>query len=279
MRPEFTEALVAGLFETDRFERWVAELFRYRDAKGDFLSTRILAKKSEAKQKLLMFSLYTSLWETWDRILNRYCPNYSRTGRGYHSLELLDVSTTVVARESPLDYEDEHGRNPLHQVCFWFGKYKIWAIVKHSQITDRFESALDCLKHIQRQYGYEVDINRYDIYGQTPLMTMVKSLANSTCSDEEVADIINFFCDNGAYIYLRDRNGNTALSIAAHLGVREAVRILIERGADVNTKNDDGLTPLDRAKEAYISCPRRQKNPRIFANRMKTLICLWGHVI
>ncbi len=37
--------------------------------------------------------------------------------------------------------------------------------------------------------------------------------------------------------------------MAARRGNAETVSILVKAGADANAKNDDGLTPLDLAKE------------------------------
>lgn len=41
-----------------------------------------------------------------------------------------------------------------------------------------------------------------------------------------------------------DENGNTILSISAQVGSLETLKFLIEQGAEVNTTNDLGNTPL-----------------------------------
>jgi len=48
----------------------------------------------------------------------------------------------------------------------------------------------------------------------------------------------------------RDRLGNTALIYAAAGGHAEVVRLLLGAGADANTRNDAGLSALDRAARA-----------------------------
>ncbi|MBU6475912.1 MAG: ankyrin repeat domain-containing protein [Alphaproteobacteria bacterium] len=57
--------------------------------------------------------------------------------------------------------------------------------------------------------------------------------------------------DQKADIDEKDLNGNTPLNRAADLGHTEIVRALIEKGADVNTKNLAGDTPLMSAIAAY----------------------------
>ena len=46
-----------------------------------------------------------------------------------------------------------------------------------------------------------------------------------------------------------DKENNTALILASKFGYSEIVKILIENGADINIKNNDGKTALDYAEE------------------------------
>jgi ankyrin repeat protein len=48
---------------------------------------------------------------------------------------------------------------------------------------------------------------------------------------------------------MHDNNGNTPLHFAASEGHLEVARMLLELGADVNSQNDEGLTPLQRASQ------------------------------
>jgi hypothetical protein len=47
---------------------------------------------------------------------------------------------------------------------------------------------------------------------------------------------------------VKDKRGFTPLHYAARGGRNEIAELLISKGADVNAKNDEGKTPLDRAK-------------------------------
>lgn len=48
---------------------------------------------------------------------------------------------------------------------------------------------------------------------------------------------------------LSDNNGATALFVAAASGHSKIVQLLIKNGADVNLKNNEGLTPLHAASD------------------------------
>ena len=51
--------------------------------------------------------------------------------------------------------------------------------------------------------------------------------------------------EHGADVNGRNRDGNTALHLAAFLGRAETAELLINNGADVKAKNGDGATPID----------------------------------
>ncbi|SVA93070.1 uncharacterized protein METZ01_LOCUS145924, partial [marine metagenome] len=53
--------------------------------------------------------------------------------------------------------------------------------------------------------------------------------------------------DKGADVNAKNDDGATPLHHAAEKGHKEIVELLINKGADVNAKNLDGKTPLDAA--------------------------------
>ena len=55
--------------------------------------------------------------------------------------------------------------------------------------------------------------------------------------------------DKSAYIDAESPNGTTPLMMAARYGNSKAVQILIDEGADVQLKNQLGLSALDFAKQ------------------------------
>ena len=66
------------------------------------------------------------------------------------------------------------------------------------------------------------------------------------------SDSEEFFiaADKGAKLDVKDKfEGETALHLASRNEHLEVVKLLIERGADINIKNNEGETPLDFAKK------------------------------
>ncbi|MDC0857561.1 ankyrin repeat domain-containing protein [Rickettsiales bacterium] len=57
-------------------------------------------------------------------------------------------------------------------------------------------------------------------------------------------EIVKLLLDRGAEVNQAGRYGTTPLHIAAHRGHREAVQLLLDRGAEVNQSDNDGTTPL-----------------------------------
>ena len=57
--------------------------------------------------------------------------------------------------------------------------------------------------------------------------------------------------ENGADINTRSNDGQTPTHIAAFRGHIEVLRLLIENGADVNARSNRGQTPLQAARQYY----------------------------
>jgi uncharacterized protein len=62
--------------------------------------------------------------------------------------------------------------------------------------------------------------------------------------------VMQLLLDHHAYIDASSPNGTTPLMMAAHYGTAEAVKLLLDAGADVSIKNQLQLTALDMALRA-----------------------------
>lgn len=60
-------------------------------------------------------------------------------------------------------------------------------------------------------------------------------------------DIIKLLLDKSAYIDAESPNKTTPIMMAAHTGQRAAVQLLMEAGADISLKNEQGLSAADFA--------------------------------
>jgi len=61
--------------------------------------------------------------------------------------------------------------------------------------------------------------------------------------------VINLLLEENAYIDAASPNGSTPLMMAARYGTPEAVKLLLEAGADPSLVNSLGLSALDFAKQ------------------------------
>lgn len=81
--------------------------------------------------------------------------------------------------------------------------------------------------------------------------------------------VMRLLLDNYAYIDAASPNGSTPLMMAAMYGTQEAVKLLLEAGADPTLKNAKGLGAIDFARQVQreetvllISAAVRGRNPK-----------------
>lgn len=63
------------------------------------------------------------------------------------------------------------------------------------------------------------------------------------------AEVVKSFIEKGVDIEAKNEHGWTPLIIVCILGHTEKVKLLLEAGVDINVKNSIGQTPLDIAEE------------------------------
>ena len=61
-------------------------------------------------------------------------------------------------------------------------------------------------------------------------------------------EAVKLLLEKGANIHNRHKDGSTALHSAAFLGHIDTVKLLLEKGADINARKPDGVTPLAAAQ-------------------------------
>jgi len=87
----------------------------------------------------------------------------------------------------------------------------------------------------------QCDINGKDNMGTTPLQISLMRKALV------LAHLPELLIDKGADVNAKNNDGNTALHETARFGYLEITRKLLDKGTDVNVKNNDGFTPLHSA--------------------------------
>lgn len=85
------------------------------------------------------------------------------------------------------------------------------------------------------------DVNECDARRKSMATPLIRSAINSNGHE-----YLRWFLKNGANVNQKDGAGWTALHFACEYKNLDSVKLLIEAGADINSKNNMGATPLLR---------------------------------
>ncbi|KAI1471744.1 ankyrin [Daldinia caldariorum] len=167
--------------------------------------------------------------------------------------------------------EDAHGRNALH------------ALAEVELDIDRVQHpTYDNQRHKKRKFKEEegeprpdsshnskrleflegiiassVDVNHYDNRGQTPLMAFIALRPEDSRSDkEDMERFIRKIVEAGANLEQRNREGKTALHVAACSGKKVALKELLQLGANPYVRDACGLSVLAAIDEIWIHTER-----------------------
>jgi ankyrin repeat protein len=89
-----------------------------------------------------------------------------------------------------------------------------------------------------------------DDSGDTPLTALLKSPLAATIPADSLRKYVKCMLKFGSEIHIRDRNGDTALAIAARLGIHSVVTLLLEEGANVHSRDYLGVGILSQTERS-----------------------------
>lgn len=157
------------------------------------------------------------------------------------------------------ELEDSQGRNGLH--CLAVATFARLQCPPSDVHKARITSALDKSRiYVSKLLTKGVDVNAYNIYGNTVLMDFIAFLPEDA-DNIQVDVILQSLINAGANLESRNRRGETAILIAARCCRKTALRRLILAGA--NTKARDvfgcdaiqfanvGLSKFDRGTDTH----------------------------
>ncbi|XP_060632229.2 ankyrin repeat domain-containing protein 53 [Anolis sagrei] len=107
--------------------------------------------------------------------------------------------------------------------------------------TAALRGRLDCIEVMVERYG--VDVNLPSLTGWCPV-----HLVLSKENGDRALECLKFLISKGANVNVRNHNGMSPLHRAASEGHDKCVRALIRAGADVNAKDGEGQKPIDLAR-------------------------------
>jgi len=125
-------------------------------------------------------------------------------------------------------------------------------IKNNAKIEDVTENGETTLMFAVEKGNYQIvkflveeggDVNKKDCYGKTALMRAVVK--------EKSGEIVRYLLEHGVDVDEQNDDGLTALMLACGVGNVEAVELLVDYGARVGIKDNEGNDVLDRMKFFY----------------------------
>jgi ankyrin repeat protein len=244
-------------FDTDKphFSAWVQIHDVDQDVNNSWWRAHV---DSRAPRTPLYCAALCGFHDLVERLIVKYPEHVSaragRYGTPLHATLFgeghIDVSKLLIERGADVNALNGDKWSPLH-LASRFGHLDVakWLLVHgaspNSQTNDgstplhsaaylgRFEIARILLEHKAR-------VNSQDNHGRTPLYRALER------PESGQSDVVRLLLDHNADVRVGDNtdSGYTPLHFVASHGSLEVARILLERNAEVNSRNNHGSTPL-----------------------------------
>ncbi|MHC4464183.1 MAG: ankyrin repeat domain-containing protein [Planctomycetota bacterium] len=175
-----------------------------------------------------------------------------------------DIIELLIAKSADVNAKDDDGQTPVDVAVSRNRKEVMKLLVeKGADVSLHTAARIGALAKVKSLIGKGADINAKDTSGQTPLHYAV---------EYGHKDVVELLIVSGADLNVKNKDGNapghvalgknnsaildlliakgvdvSSIHLAAYLGDTAKVMNFIEKGSDVNTKNQRGLTPLHYA--------------------------------
>ena len=115
-------------------------------------------------------------------------------------------------------------------------------------------------KYLEKLIQNKANVDAVDVNGKTALLKAAERNVNKTDNKETEtrtpsSECIQILLKAGADVNTADNNGHTPLSRAAECGDQKAIEILLQNGANINAIDSNGNTSLMKAtQKRHINC-------------------------
>jgi len=101
---------------------------------------------------------------------------------------------------------------------------------------------------------FGTDANAPDNDTITPLQLVSQSPLPVSGNDSQITETAQLLLEHGAIVHVRNKNGQMPLHTALHHGLSGIVALLLTFGVDVDAPDDDTMTPLHLVSQASWAC-------------------------
>jgi hypothetical protein len=175
---------------------------------------------------------------SWDGLRRFDIPKAQEDGRTILEMDFVSINDIcMLAYRQPEFTEDWAERTPLNftSVKIEHAEFDVNGSDSVGNSTLSLEVQKRHLEVVEELLRAGADANTANISGGTPLMTAV-------AFDDKSTAMLERLLDAGADIDAQGNGGETALMYAAKYGSKEALQILLARGANPAIRDNDGRT-------------------------------------
>ena len=196
----------------------------------------------------------------------------------------LEIARALLDHGAKVNAENNRGETSLHQLSKGFKSltYDCLDVARlllergadvnardDDQLTPLHLASSDGTSHLARVLlDYGANVNAKNTRGQTPLFQLIERERSPISTLHTYLDIAGLLVELGADANTRGEDNTTALHLVSKHGLPDVVRVLMDHGAIVDAEDSQGLTPL------HLSSKGSGINPQSYLDVVRSLL---GH--
>ena len=175
------------------------------------------------------------------------------------------VARLLLEHDANIHVRNVNDQTPLHIISSRSGNmssneyiHMLWLFLEHGTEIDALDNNHSTPLHLALHSGsveaarllleYGASIHVRNKQDQTPLQLLMASHWIKGPLDDDI-DVIRLFLERGGDVDSISGNHSTMLHVAMQWGSLEVVHLLLDYGANINARDENGQTPLRRAMD------------------------------